>query len=180
MLNVKQFILIKHFSNISFKWEMTRDCKTILKYKQANNKKRKCQSLWPMSHYQSLLCSSLQSSSSVTITDPGQLINVIMLWGPVCVRRMWPVHKGLCTVRQGYRNGTQLLIKQRQNADNMRDSKRDFSSPDVFPLSYDRFQKAFSLDGEEMQSKYFLPSSYNIMQSFILLFVNYTLVGQVW
>lgn len=59
----------------------------------------------------------------------------------------------------------------------MRDFKRDFSSPDVFPLSYDQFQKAFSLDGEEMQSKYFLPSSYNIMQSFILLFVNYTLVG---
>jgi len=59
----------------------------------------------------------------------------------------------------------------------MRDFKRDFSSPDVFPLNYDRFQKAFSLDGEEMQSKYFLPSSYNIMQSFILLFVNYTLVG---
>lgn len=54
---------------------------------------------------------------------------------------------------------------------------KDFSSPGIVPLSYDQFQKAFSLGGEEMQSKYFLPSSYNIMQSFILLFVNYTLVG---
>lgn len=64
-----------------------------------------------------------------------------------------------------------------KNADNVRDFKKDFSSPDIFPLSYDQFQKAFSLGGEEMQSKYFLPSSYNIIQSFILLFVNYTFGG---
>lgn len=48
---------------------------------------------------------------NIIINNPGQLIRVITLHGPVCVRGMWLIHKGLCTLEHGHRNESWLLIK---------------------------------------------------------------------